>query len=117
ERPEPPEREEGRESAMERTRSDLLGEIAGDAELERSDFLVQATEQLNKFLKANRERIAELGGLTLIDDAPDYLSVDQDLTCPSRARHPDDLTNEGTSATEGIESAAELVELYNPADI
>jgi hypothetical protein len=102
---------------METSRNDLLGEIARDAELERSDFLVQATEQLNKFLKANRERIAELGGLTLIDDDPDYLSVAQDLTFRSRTRYLDDLTNEWTSETEVIESAAELVELYNPADI
>ena len=62
---------------MDTSRNDLLGEIARDAELERSDFLVQATEQLNKFLKSNRERIAELGGLTLIDDDPDYLSIAQ----------------------------------------
>ena len=102
---------------METSRNDLLGEIARDAELERSDFLVQATEQLNKFLKANKERIAELGGLTLIDDDPDYLSVAQDLTFRSRTRYLDDLTNEWTSETEVIESAAELVELYNPADI
>ena len=102
---------------METSRNDLLGEIARDAELERSDFLVQATEQLNKFLKANRDRIAELGGLTLIDDDPDYLSVAQDLTFRSRTRYLDDLTNEWTSETEVIESAAELVELYNPADI
>jgi hypothetical protein len=102
---------------METSRNDLLGEIARDADLERSDFLVQATEQLNKFLKANRERIAELGGLTLIDDDPDYLSIAQDLTFRSRTRYLDDLTNEWTSETEVIESAAELVELYNPADI
>src|SRR6266550_2392601 len=103
--------------AMDTSRNDLLGEIARDAELERSDFLVQATEQLNKFLKSNRERIAELGGLTLIDDDPDYLSIAPDLTFRSRTRYLDDLTNEWTSETEVIESASELVELYNPADI
>ena len=102
---------------MDTSRNDLLGEIARDAELERSDFLVQATEQLNKFLKSNRERIAELGGLTLIDDDPDYLSIAQDLTFRSRTRYLDDLTNEWTSETEVIESPAELVELYNPADV
>ncbi|HEX5825207.1 MAG TPA: hypothetical protein VFY18_12180, partial [Candidatus Limnocylindrales bacterium] len=102
---------------MDTGRNDLLGEIARDAELERSDFLVQATEQLNKFLKANGERIAELGGLTLIDDDPDYLSIAQDLTFRSRTRFLDDLTHEWTSETEVIESAAELVELYNPADL
>jgi len=102
---------------MDTSRNDLLGEIARDAELERSDFLVQATEQLNKFLKANRERVAELGGLTLIDDDPDYLSIAPDLTFRSRTRYLDDLTNEWTSETEVIETAAELVELYNPADL
>jgi hypothetical protein len=102
---------------MDTSRNDLLGEIARDADLERSDFLVQATEQLNKFLKANRERIAELGGLTLIDEDPDYLSIAQDLTFRSRTRYLDDLTNEWTSETEVIESAAELIELYNPADL
>jgi hypothetical protein len=102
---------------MDTSRNDLLGEIARDADLERSDFLVQSTEQLNKFLKANRERIAELGGLTLIDEDPDYLSIAQDLTFRSRTRYLDDLTNEWTSETEVIESAAELIELYNPADL
>jgi hypothetical protein len=102
---------------MDTSRNDLLGEIARDAELERSDFLVQSTEQLNKFLKANGERIAELGGLTLIDEDPDYLSIAQDLTFRSRTRYLDDLTKEWTSETEVIESAAELVELYNPADL
>ena len=39
--------------------NDLLGELAGDAALERSDFLVQSTEQLRKFLDRHRERIAD----------------------------------------------------------
>jgi hypothetical protein len=103
--------------AMDTSRNDLLGEIAADAALERSDFIVQATEQLRKFLNANRERINELGGLTLIDDDPDYLAIAPDLTFRSRTRYLDDITNEWTSETEVIESAAELVELYNPADL
>ena len=37
---------------------DLLGELASDAALERQDFIVQATEQLRKFLDHHRERIA-----------------------------------------------------------
>ncbi|MEA2520153.1 MAG: hypothetical protein QOF49_2233 [Chloroflexota bacterium] len=102
---------------MDTSRNDLLGEIAADAALERGDFLVQATEQLRKFLNANKERINELGGLVLIDDDPDYLSIAPDLTFRSRTRYLDDLTNEWTSETEVIESAAELIELYNPADI
>ena len=102
---------------MDTSRNDLLGEIAADAALERSDFLVQATEQLRKFLNANKGRISELGGLVLIDEDPDYLSVAPDLTFRSRTRYLDDLTGEWTSETEVIESAAELVELYNPADL
>jgi hypothetical protein len=97
--------------------NDLLGELAGDAALERSDFLVQSTEQLRKFLDRHRERIATIGGLTLIDEEPDYLSIAPDLTFRSRSRYIDDLTGEWVSETEVIESAAELVELYNPADI
>jgi len=102
---------------MDTSRNDLLGEIAGDAALERSDFLVRSTEQLRKFLDANKSRIAELGGLTLIDEDPDYLAVAPDLTFRSRTRFVDDLTGDWTSETEVIESAGELVELYNPADI
>jgi hypothetical protein len=102
---------------METSRNDLLGEIAADAALERSDFLVQATDQLRKFLDANKDRINELGGLVLIDEDPDYLSVAPDLTFRSRTRYLDDLTGDWTSETEVIESAAELVELYNPADL
>ena len=102
---------------MDTSRNDLLGEIAADAALERSDFLVQSTDQLRRFLEANKNRIAELGGLTLIDEDPDYLSIAPDLTFRSRTRFVDDLTGEWTSETEVIETAAELVELYNPADI
>jgi hypothetical protein len=102
---------------MDTSRNDLLGEIAADAALERSDFLVQSTEQLRRFLDANRSRITALGGLTLIDDDPDYLSIAPDLTFRSRTRFIDDLTGEWTSETEVIETASELVELYNPADL
>jgi hypothetical protein len=102
---------------MDTSRNDLLGEIAADAALERSDFLVQSTEQLRRFLEANKSRIAELGGLTLIDEDPDYLSIAPDMTFRSRTRFVDDLSGEWTAETEVIESAGELVELYNPADI
>jgi hypothetical protein len=97
--------------------NDLLGELAADAALERSDFIVQATEQLRRFLDHHKERIAVLGGLTLIDDEPDYLSIAPDLTFRSRSRYLDDETGEWISETEVIESASELIELYNPADV
>jgi hypothetical protein len=97
--------------------NDLLGELAADAALERSDALIQATEQLRKFLDRHRERIAAIGGLTLIDEEPDYLSIAPDLSFRSRSRFQDDISGEWISETEVIESASELVELYNPADI
>ena len=102
---------------MDTGRNDLLGELAGDAALERSDFLVQSTDQLRRFLDRHKDRIAAIGGLTLIDDDPDYLSVAPDLSFRSRSRYQDELTGEWISETEIIETAAELVELYNAADI
>jgi hypothetical protein len=97
--------------------NDLLGELAGDAALERADFIRQSAEQLHRFLDHHRDRIASIGGLTLIDEEPDYLSVAPDLTFRSRSRYLDDTTGEWVSETEVIESSSELVELYNPADI
>jgi hypothetical protein len=97
--------------------NDLLGELAADAALERADFIRQSAEQLHRFLDHHRDRISALGGLTLIDEEPDYLSVAPDLTFRSRSRYLDDDTGEWVSETEVIESSSELVELYNPADI
>ena len=97
--------------------NDLLGELAGDAALERADFIRQAAEQLHKFLDHHRDRIAAIGGLTLIDEEPDYLSIAPDLTFRSRSRYLDDTSGEWVSETEVIESSSELVELYNSADI
>ena len=98
-------------------RNTLLGEIAADAALERSDFLVTATDQLRKFMERHGDRMKELGGLVLIDDDPEYLSVAPDGTFRSRSRYQDEQTGEWISDTEVIESVGELVELYNPADI
>ncbi len=102
---------------MDVNHTDLLGELARDAALERSDFLTRSAEQLHGFLTANAARINEIGGLTLIDDDPDYLSIAPDLSFRSRARYQDEATGEWISETEVIESSSELVELYNPADI
>src|SRR6186997_2624292 len=96
---------------------DLLGELASDAALERQDFIFQATEQLRKFLDHHKERIAVVGGLTLIDEKPDYLSIAPDLSFRSRSRYQDETSGEWVSETEVIETAAELIELYNPADL
>jgi hypothetical protein len=95
----------------------MLGELANDAALERTDFVVQATEQLGKFLDRHRERVAALGGLTLIDDDPDYLSVAPDMTFRVRSRYEDPDTGQWVSDTEIVETASELVELYNPVEI
>src|SRR4026209_187618 len=113
----PPGEEPNGGRAMDTGRNDLLGEIAADAALERSDFLVQSTDQFRRFLEANRTRIDALGGLTLIDEDPDYLSIAPDLTFRSRTRYIDELTREWTSETEVIETASEIVELYNPSEL
>jgi len=102
---------------MDVSRNAMLGELASDAADERTDFIVQATAQLTKFLDRNKERIKELGGLTLIDDDPDYLSIAPDSTFRVRSRYEDPVTREWVSETEVVDSAAELVELYNPAEI
>jgi hypothetical protein len=95
----------------------LLGEIAMEAGIERASFLTDAADQLDKFLKANAARLRDLGGMVLIDDDPDYLSIAPDGTFRSRTRYQDQNTGDWISETEVIESASELVELYNPADI
>src|SRR6185369_6728739 len=71
---------------MEPRRNARLAEIARDAALERSDFLVRAGEQLERFMAANLERIREIGGVVLIDDDPDYLAVAPDGSFRSRSR-------------------------------
>jgi len=102
---------------MDRTRIDLLSALARDASLERSDYLVRATEQFQRFLDANAHSIKEIGGLTLIDEDPDYLAIAPDLSFRSRSRYLDDVTGEWHSETEVVESAAEIVELYSPAEL
>ena len=97
--------------------SSALGELAADASIERNRFLASAGDQLRRFLNANRDRIKEIGGMVLIDDDPDYLSVAPDGSFRSRTRYQDEVTGEWHSETEVIESAAELVEIYNPAEV
>src|SRR3990172_6578371 len=102
---------------MDHRRNELLAEMARDAALERSDFLVRAGEQLERFLRDQAERVRELGGLTLIDEDPDYLAIAPDGTFRSRSRAYDETTGDWQSETEIIETGGELVELYNPADV
>lgn len=94
-----------------------LGEIAGEAAVERTAFLGDSARQLDRFLKRHADRIRELGGLVLIDDDPDYLSIAPDGSFRSRTRFQDESTGEWVAETEVIESPSELIELYNPAEI
>jgi hypothetical protein len=95
-----------------------LRELAADAELERGDFLYEATEQLRRFLDANRERLREIGPLKLVDDEQDYLLFHPvDETWTTRLTYQDPADNEWYDEEQVVDSVAELVELYNPADI
>jgi hypothetical protein len=102
---------------MEARRNALLADMARDADIERSDFLARAGEQLDRFMAANSNRIEQLGGIVLIDDDPEYLAVAADGTFRSRSRVFDEARGEWLSETEVIDTASELVEIYNPADI
>ena len=102
---------------MEARRNALLADMARDAEIERTDFLARAGEQLDRFMSSNQGRIGQLGGIVLIDEDPDYLAVSPDGTFRSRSRIYDEARGQWITETEVIETAAELVELYNPADI
>ena len=102
---------------MDARRNALLAEMSRDAEMERNDFLARAGEQLDRFMAAHQHRVQQLGGIVLIDDDPDYLAVNADGTFRSRSRVYDESRGEWLAETEVIETAAELVEIYNPADI
>jgi hypothetical protein len=102
---------------MESRRNALLADLARDAEFERTEFLARAGEQLDRFMHSHQGRIRELGGIILINEDPDYLAVTPDGTFRSRSRVYDEARGEWITENEVIETAAELVELYNPADI
>jgi len=102
---------------MEGRRNAALVDLARDAEIERSDFLARAGEQLDRFMRTHQARIQEIGGIVLIDDDQDYLAVAPDGTFRSRSRLFDESRGEWVTETEVIDKAAELAEIYNPADI
>lgn len=102
---------------MEARRNAALVDLARDAEIERTDFLARAGEQLDRFMRTHQGRIEEIGGIVLIDDDQDYLAVAPDGTFRSRSRLFDESRGEWVTETEVIEKAAELAEIYNPADI
>jgi hypothetical protein len=95
-----------------------LRELAAEAELERRDFLYEATEQLRRFLDQNRERLREVGPIKLVDDEQDYLLYHPvDETWTTRLTYQDPADAEWYDQEQLVDTIAELVELYNPADI
>lgn len=99
-------------------RISALRELATEAELERRDFLYEATEQLRRFFDANRERLREMGPVKLVDDEQDYLlyhPVDETFT--TRLTYQDPADNEWYDQEQIVDAFSEIVELYNPADI
>jgi len=95
-----------------------LRELAAEADLERRDFIYEATEQLRRFLDSQRDRLREIGPIKLVDDAQDYLLYHPvDETWTTRLTYQDPADNEWYDEEQIVETIAELVELYNPADI
>lgn len=95
-----------------------LRELAEEAELERRDFIVEATEQLRRFLEANRDRLREIGQLTLVDDEQDFLRYHPvDELWVTRLTYQDPADGEWYDQEQEVDNISELVELYNPADI
>ncbi|MGD8683669.1 MAG: hypothetical protein PVG27_06960 [Chloroflexota bacterium] len=97
-------------------RAALLEDLAADASRRRDEFLADAGRQFVRFLDAHRSRLKDLGGLVLIDDEPDYLFVSGEGTFRSRTRYQDE-NGRWVAETEDIEDGAELVEIFNPADL
>ena len=103
---------------MSAPRITALRELAGEAELERRDFVYESTEQLRRFVDANRERLREIGPIKLVDDDQDYLLYHPvDETWTTRLTYQDPADNEWYDEEQIIDSFSEIVELYNPADI
>ncbi|HEX6474802.1 MAG TPA: hypothetical protein VF114_06920 [Candidatus Limnocylindria bacterium] len=103
---------------MSAPRIQALRELAQEAELERRDFLYEATEQLRRFIDSNRERLREIGPVKLVDDDQDYLLFHPvDETWTTRLTYQDPADSEWYDEEQVIDSYAEIAELYNPADI
>ncbi len=99
-------------------RLSALRELAAEAELERRDFIVEATEQLRRFVEANRDRLREIGPLTLVDDEQDFLRFHPvDELWVTRLTYQDPADGEWYDQEQEVDTISELVELYNPADI
>jgi hypothetical protein len=95
-----------------------LRELAGEADLERRDFLYEATEQLRRFLDTNRDRLREIGPIKLVDDEQDYLVYHPvDDTWTTRLTYQDPADSEWYDEEQTLDTISELIEVYNPADI
>jgi hypothetical protein len=95
-----------------------LREVAAEAELERRDFLYEATEQLRRFLDQNRERLREIGPIRLVDNEQDYLLYHPvDETWTTRLTYQDPADSEWYDQEQVVDTISEVIELYNPADI
>jgi hypothetical protein len=99
-------------------RIDALRQLAEESELERRDFLYEATEQLRRFLDTNQKRLLEVGSIVLVDDDQDHLVYHPaDETWTTRLTYQDPADNEWYDEEQTVEAVSEIVELYNPADI
>jgi hypothetical protein len=95
-----------------------LRELAAEAELERRDFLYEATEQLRRFLEQNKDRLREIGPIKLVDNEQDFLLYHPvDETWTTRLTYQDPADHEWYDEEQLVDTIIELVELYNPADI
>ena len=95
-----------------------LREVAAEAELERRDFLYEATEQLRRFLDQNRDRLREIGPVKLVDNEQDYLLYHPvDETWTTRLTYQDPADSEWYDEEQLVDTVSELIELYNPADV
>jgi len=95
-----------------------LRAVAREAELERRDFLYEATEQIRRFLDANRDRLREVGSVVLVDDDQDYLVYHPaEETWTTRLTYQDPADGEWYDEEQTVEAVGEIVELYNPADV
>ncbi len=101
---------------MDDKRASILEDLAVDAARRRDEFLADAGRQFVRFLDSNKSRLKDIGGLVLIDEEPDYLFVSEEGTFRSRTRYQDE-NGEWVSETEDIEDGADLVEIFNPADL
>ena len=103
---------------MSSPRLSALRLLAEDAQLERRDFLYEATEQLRRFFDDQRERLREIGSIKLVDDDQDYLVYHPaDESWTTRLTYQDPADGEWYDQEQTVDAFAEIVELYNPADV